>query len=217
MLPPTRPTHSLGPQSSRWLGASSLSLDLAVLCCISVGDLISSGICCLVGGSVSERSRGSRSVETSGLPIGSPSASSSFFLIQPQGSPTSANWLGVNICIWLSTACWVFQRAVVSSPVCKHIIASVTLSGLGVSPWPGSQLGPVTRPPFPQVFLHFYSCSYFTQEQLWVRVFECGMAILSLYLIFCLLTGGELYKFLLPTVGHFIRWQHMLVKMWRKM
>jgi hypothetical protein len=65
--------------------------------------LISAGVCCLVGGSVSERSHGSRLVETDGLPMGSPSssASSSLSLIQPQGSPASIYWLGVNICIWL--------------------------------------------------------------------------------------------------------------------
>lgn len=48
-LPLTRPSHSLGPQVSRGLGASSLSLDPAVLCCIFVGGLISAGVGCLVG------------------------------------------------------------------------------------------------------------------------------------------------------------------------
>ena len=38
--------------------ASSLSQDLAVLCFICVGELISAGVCCLVGVSVSERSQG---------------------------------------------------------------------------------------------------------------------------------------------------------------
>jgi hypothetical protein len=42
--------------------------------------LISAGICCLVGGPVSERSQGSRLTETAGSPTGlaSSSASSSF-------------------------------------------------------------------------------------------------------------------------------------------
>ena len=57
--------------------------------------LFSAGVCCLVGGSVSERSRASRLVETAGLPMGSPSFS--FSLIQPQGSPASVHWLGVSI------------------------------------------------------------------------------------------------------------------------
>ena len=58
-------------------------------------------ICCLDGGSVSERSQDSRLVETAGLPMRSPSSSASsiFSLIQPQESPTSDYWLGVNICI----------------------------------------------------------------------------------------------------------------------
>ena len=52
---------------------------------------------------MSERSRGSRLVETAGLPMGSPfSASSSLSLIHPQGSPSLVQWLGVSICTCLS-------------------------------------------------------------------------------------------------------------------
>jgi hypothetical protein len=40
---------------------------MIVLCCICVGDIITASICCLVGGSVSEHSQESRSVETAGL------------------------------------------------------------------------------------------------------------------------------------------------------
>jgi hypothetical protein len=70
---------------------------------ICVGGLISAGVCCLVGGPVSERSLESRLVETTGSPAGSPSssASSSFSLIQPQGSAASVHWLSTNISIWL--------------------------------------------------------------------------------------------------------------------
>jgi hypothetical protein len=48
---------------------------------------------------VSERSWGSRLVETAGPPTGLPSSSASFSLslIQPQGSTASVLWLGVNI------------------------------------------------------------------------------------------------------------------------
>ncbi|CRH49041.1 Uncharacterised protein [Chlamydia trachomatis] len=62
---------------------------------------MSAGAYCLVGGSVSERSQGSRSIETAGLPMGSlsSSASSSVSLIQPQESTASVHWLGVNVCI----------------------------------------------------------------------------------------------------------------------
>jgi hypothetical protein len=67
-----------------------------------LGGLISPGISCLVDGPVSEKSQGSRLNETAGPPTGSPSssASSSFSLIQPQGSAASVHWLGANICIW---------------------------------------------------------------------------------------------------------------------
>ena len=41
---------------------------------IYIGGLISTGLCCLFGGPVSERSQGSRLVETTGLLMGSPSS-----------------------------------------------------------------------------------------------------------------------------------------------
>jgi hypothetical protein len=73
-------------------------------------------ICCLVGGSVSDISQGSRLVESAGLPLGSPysSASSSLSLIQPQGSLTSVHWLecNKNLCLSQSAACWASQRTV---------------------------------------------------------------------------------------------------------
>ena len=50
----------------------SLRPDQTVLCCICGGGLISANVCCLVGGSVSERSWGSKLVETAGLPMRSP-------------------------------------------------------------------------------------------------------------------------------------------------
>ena len=79
----------------------SLRPDPAVLCYIYVGGLISAGVWFLVDGSGFERSQGSRLVETAGLPMESlsSSASSSFSLIQSQGSPASVYWLGVSICI----------------------------------------------------------------------------------------------------------------------
>jgi hypothetical protein len=65
--------------------------------------LESAPVCCLVGGSISVRSQGSRLVETVALTLGLPScsASSSFSLIQPKGSLASVHWLGVSICISL--------------------------------------------------------------------------------------------------------------------
>jgi hypothetical protein len=37
-----------------------------------------------------------------------------------------------------------------------------------------------------------------------LEFFDCGMGTPSLYLMPCLSTGGGIYKFPLPTVGHFI-------------
>ena len=54
---PHQTSHSLELQVSRGLAASSLSPDPEVLCCICVGGLILAGVCCLIGGPVSERSR----------------------------------------------------------------------------------------------------------------------------------------------------------------
>jgi hypothetical protein len=61
-------------------------------------------LCMLPGWWLSDRSQESRLVETVGLPMGSSSssASSSFSLIQPEGSAASVQCLGANICIWLS-------------------------------------------------------------------------------------------------------------------
>jgi hypothetical protein len=42
---------------------------------------MSAGVCCLVGGSESERSQWSKLVETAGLPIGSPFSSASSSLL----------------------------------------------------------------------------------------------------------------------------------------
>jgi hypothetical protein len=70
--------------------------------CVCLGGAAS--ICCLVYNSVSERSQRSGLVKTAGLPMGSPSSStsSSLSLLQPPGSPTSVQWLDVNICICFS-------------------------------------------------------------------------------------------------------------------
>ena len=94
-----------------------MNLDMEVLDSMCVGGLISAGICCLFGGPVFERYRGSRLIKTAGPPIGSP-----FFfqpsLIQQQVSTASVHWLGAKyLHPTLSAACWVFQRAVMIDPV----------------------------------------------------------------------------------------------------
>ena len=76
-----------------------LDPDPAILCCICVGGLILAGVCCLVVVPVSERSPGSRLIETAGPITGLPSssASSSFLLIQPQGSAVLAiGWVQIS-------------------------------------------------------------------------------------------------------------------------
>jgi hypothetical protein len=88
--------------------------------------------------------------------------------------------------------------------VCKHNIAVVIVLGLGTSPRSGSQFMPVTGTPFPQALPHFCSFSSFRKEQFWVRVFDYEMSTPSFYLMPCHFTGGRLYKFPLPTIGHFI-------------
>ena len=96
---PTSPA----PHSNPWGLQSLIETDPVVFCSICVEVLILAILCCLLVIPVSERSGGSRSIETAGPPRGLPSssASSSFFLIQPQGSAASVRWLGENICIWL--------------------------------------------------------------------------------------------------------------------
>ena len=89
-----RPLHSLGPPVSQGLGASSPTearpgSPLLYMC----QGQVPARVCCLVDGSVSERSLGSRLVETAGLPMGLPSssASSSLSLMQPHGPRLKSN------------------------------------------------------------------------------------------------------------------------------
>ena len=59
---------------------------------------MSAGICCVVGGPVSEKSRGSRLVEIAGPPTGSPSssASSSFSLIHRGQQLLPTGWMQIS-------------------------------------------------------------------------------------------------------------------------
>jgi hypothetical protein len=57
-----------------------MNTDLEVLYCMCVGGLISAGVCCLFGGPVFERSRGSRLIKTVGPLTESPFSSASFSL-----------------------------------------------------------------------------------------------------------------------------------------
>jgi hypothetical protein len=59
-------------------------------------------------------------------------------------------------------------------------------------------------PFLPSISSPFCPCRSFKQEQSWIRVFDCGMATLSLHLMPYLSTRSGLYSFPLPTVGCFI-------------
>ena len=50
----------------------------------------------------------------------------------PLGSPGSVQWLPISVCNCLT--CWHSQHH-----VCKHILASAIMSGIGVCYWDGSQ------------------------------------------------------------------------------
>jgi hypothetical protein len=171
----TRPLNSLGPPVSWGLGASSLieprlSIPLLYMC----WGLISAGVCYLVGGPVSERSGGSRLIDTAGPPTGSPSssASSSFSLIQLQ--ELIIGWVQISTSDSFSYLLGISEYILISPFFCEPSISSVIVSGLGASPWAGSHFGHVTRPCFPQAPLHFHPWSSFRQEKIWVRVLTVG-------------------------------------------
>ena len=63
-------------------------------------------------------------------------------------------------------------------PGCKHIIASVIVSGLGALSWDRVQVGPGIGLPFLQSLLYFCPCSSFRQQQFWVRNFDCELDLL---------------------------------------
>jgi hypothetical protein len=100
----TWPLNSLGPPVSWGLGASSLNEHRpgSPLLYVCWGAYFSWCTLTFWWSNVWETS-GSRLIETSGSPKGSPSSSASFSLslIQQQGSAASVYWLGANICIWL--------------------------------------------------------------------------------------------------------------------
>ena len=96
-LLPSRSPHSLGPQVSPGLCASSLTEARpgSPLLSICFGGLISAGVCFLY-----ERSQDICQQVLCVLGLPSPSGSSSFSLIQPQGSLDSVHCLGVSILLF---------------------------------------------------------------------------------------------------------------------
>jgi hypothetical protein len=168
-----------------------------------VGGHISAGVCCLVGGPVFERSQGSRLIEiaTTGLP--SSSAAFSISLIQWYGSAASVHWLGASICIWPFQLLVGSFRGIMTGHFVEYYTASVTVWGLGFSPWAGSHFGPVAGPSFPQAPLNSIPAvlsdrnNYGSEFCLWDGNFLPQ-------LLPCLPAGDGFYMLPLPTLGHFI-------------
>ena len=107
----------------------------------------------LVGGSVFGNSVSSPLVENAGFPIGSPSPLASSILDPNSaiGVPNFSPMVGYKyLPLSQSAADSASQKTAMKAPVCKHVIASVSVSGLGApcpTQWDGSQLGPVTGLP----------------------------------------------------------------------
>jgi hypothetical protein len=109
LTPPDLPTHWGSKPLKSYMFLLSLSPDQKVLCCMWVRGPISAGVCCLVDGSVSGAQIKWDCWSYYGLP--SSLASSSFFLIQSQGSLASVHWLEVKyLHLTLSAACWASWR-----------------------------------------------------------------------------------------------------------
>jgi hypothetical protein len=160
-IPPTPSLRGCPRQASVLPGASFLKLGassptearpgspLLYIC----WDLGLAHVCCLVGGSVSERTQGFRLIETVvGLAMGLPSSSSASSSLSPNSTAGVSDFSLMVGCNYLllsqSAACWASLRVV---------------SVLGASPWAGSKFGPATEPLFLQSVLHFCPCSSFRQ------------------------------------------------------
>lgn len=93
---------------------------------------------------MSEKSQDSRLVQTSGLPIGSPTSlsSCSFSLTNLWGLPVSVHSLGINICISLSWLLGPFESSHVKL-ILKYGIPYLQKSvpDLGIYPWAEFNLG----------------------------------------------------------------------------
>ena len=163
----------------------------------------------MAGSSVSKRSQGSKTVEFTCLPIGSPSSSSSLRLtwLQPEGSLVSLHWSGESICIWLFQLLLdpLRQRTAMLGS-CLYAQDSISNT---IRPW---SLPLSFIPIWASHWTSFHSgssdsfpCSSFRQEQVWVAFFYCRMATPFLHLMPCLSTREWLHKFALPTVEQELR------------
>ena len=104
------------------------------------------------------------------------------------GVSTSVQFLGISICNWIIQLLFgpLGGQKMLGSCLSAHHCISNNVSSLS-RPLRGIPSWVFTGPPFPSSLLHF--CT-FTQEQFWVRNFNCVLVTPSLYLKPCLSTGG---------------------------
>ena len=134
----------------------------------------------LVGGLFSGRLLGSMLVMTDSLAMWFPcsSPSSNFTLIKVYGSPTSFQWLGVDICICLSQLLvGAYRGQPGQAPICKHIIAPVIVSGTS---HPTSSHEMVPKLGWSMYSLSFslfflWSLKVYEMRKIWVRNFDYGL------------------------------------------
>lgn len=155
--PPTTPTSFFSRSSSLYRIRHIIpsEADQAVLCYISPG-ATNQPICSLVPGLVSWSNQGSKLDDTVVLPMGLLS-SSLLPLTFPQRSPTSYQWLAVNICtcfIQLSFSEVSHARLLTATTTWHQVIVSLH---------------------------YFWSCICFSQEQFWYKNFKGRFVTPSLH------------------------------------
>jgi hypothetical protein len=92
-----------------------------------------------------------------------------FFLNSTIGVPGFCPLVGFKYLLSVSFSCLLrlSEGNHVRLLICKHTIASLIVPGLRASPWDGSQVGPVTGPPFPQSVLHFVPAVLLDRNNSW--------------------------------------------------
>ena len=116
-------------------------------------------------------------IPTCNSPHKAPSFLSFLSLTLPE-FPNSGKYLAVIICICFSQfPVEPLRGQPCYALVCKLTIASIIVSGLGASPWAGSQFGPSIL----QFLLHFCPYISFRQDKFWVKSFVGMLVYLSLH------------------------------------
>ena len=155
----------------------TLRLDQADLCYICARGFRPACLCCLIGGSVSGSFQGSGLVEIAGFPMMLPFPSASSIL-----SPNST--IGVldispmimfkDLLLSQSATDRASQRRAMPGSCLwtHHNMSNSVRPWSPYSTWDESKVKLVTGLPFLQSLLHFSPCSYFRQEQFWVRNYD---------------------------------------------